>query len=63
MDIFIDPVFALLSDLWNPQKRIFVGYLIAASLLAALVLRLKNPGGFFTTAPDGYSVCKKGVAV
>ena len=46
MDIFIDPVFALLSDLWNPQKRIFVGYLIAASLLAALVLRLKYPGGF-----------------
>ena len=63
MDIFIDPVFALLSDLWNPQKRIFVGYLIAASLLAGLVLRLKYPGEFFTTAPDGRPVFKKGVAV
>lgn len=46
MDIFIDPVLALLSDLWNPQKRIFVGYLVVASLLAALVLRLKYPGSF-----------------
>jgi len=46
LDIVIDPVLALLSDLWNPQKRIFVGYLLVASVLAALVLRLKYPGSF-----------------
>ena len=59
MDIFIDPVFALLSDLWNPQKRIFVGYLIAASLLAALVLRLKYPVGFSLRLLMGTLFAKK----
>ena len=59
MDIFIDPVFALLSDLWNPQKRIFVGYLIVASLLAGLVIRLKYPGSFSLRLLMGTLISKK----
>ena len=41
LDIFLNPFLSLLSDFLDPQKRIFVGYLVSASLLVILVLRLK----------------------
>ena len=46
MDIIVEPVIALFSDLWDPKKRIFLGYLVLASLFAAVVLRLKYPKSF-----------------
>ena len=46
LDIVLDPIVALLSDLWNPQKRIFLGYLGLAALIAAVVLRLRYPSSF-----------------
>ena len=46
LDLFLNPFLSLLSDFLDPQKRIFVGYLLSASLLVILVLRLKYPDRF-----------------
>ncbi len=46
LEIFLNSFISLLSDFLDPQKRIFVGYLLSASLLVILVLRLKYPDRF-----------------